>query len=374
MGCTELNEGRVVEGNRRSRMPPRGASQRWPLQLGTRRLSRKCRSSGGTVNDTRLWGGPCTRSRYVFYKNDASDSTVTASAHGPWVRASSELKHRRMCVKRARPPSGDLADDSNASKYTKDSSIVEIACRVGAMGQKAKRQRRTRTKSVAVKSKSSAAADAFRVSGPRAPRGEQGGQHQCTTVIGIGAGAGSRNAPASSPSSFPAVALRERRPVTKPRRAPFLTCKPVATTKAPSTPALATLAAAAVSLLNSSRGPCGRKPSDRNLYSNVSFSYRQARASGPSLKPAGSKTRRKPRVGGETDGILVFHTSLGTIGYKAPSWTLKALDADEEIEGFACFRPQFTSEQQAIYVPLYVCFTAHAANALSIGTPTPPLP
>ncbi|KAH9164081.1 hypothetical protein EDB89DRAFT_448155 [Lactarius sanguifluus] len=166
-----------------------------------------------------------------------------------------------MCVKRARPPPGDLADDddNNASRYTKE-SIVEIA----SIGQRAKRQRRTRTKSVAVKSKSSASADAF--SGPRARegasrrkgerRGEQGGQHQCTTVIGIciGAGAGSRNAPAAS---SPAIASRKRRPATKPRRAPFLTFKPVANTKAPSTPALATLAVVAASLLNSSRVPCG---------------------------------------------------------------------------------------------------------------------
>ncbi|KAH9015801.1 hypothetical protein EDB85DRAFT_788438 [Lactarius pseudohatsudake] len=98
--------------------------------------------------------------------NDMLDSCFRLNCHNirarlPGARPRTSSSTGGVRAKRARPPPGDLADDDedddgNASRYTEDSGIAEIARGVGAMGQKAKGPRRT--KAVARKSKPSAAA------------------------------------------------------------------------------------------------------------------------------------------------------------------------------------------------------------------------
>ncbi|KAH9053255.1 hypothetical protein EDB87DRAFT_1569468, partial [Lactarius vividus] len=99
--------------------------------------------------------------------NDMLDSCFRLNCHNirarlPGARPHPSSSTGGVRAKRARPPPGDLADndddeddDGNASRYTEDSGIAEIARGVGAMGQKAKGPRRT--KAVARKPKPSTA-------------------------------------------------------------------------------------------------------------------------------------------------------------------------------------------------------------------------
>ncbi|KAI9467384.1 hypothetical protein BJY52DRAFT_1111901 [Lactarius psammicola] len=148
--------------------------------------------------------------------NDMLDSCFRLNCHNIRARLpgpSSSTGGGR--VKRARPPPGDLADndddddddDGNASRYTEDSGIAEIARGVGAMGQKSKGPRRT--KAVARKSKPSAAATTETPARPRvrikAPRGARESDAESSKAGSVSAPPGSASAVAGTPASVSAA-------------------------------------------------------------------------------------------------------------------------------------------------------------------------
>ncbi|KAH9164097.1 hypothetical protein EDB89DRAFT_2103205 [Lactarius sanguifluus] len=246
--------------------------------------------------------------------NDMLDSCFRLNCHNirarlPGARPRTSSSTGGVRAKRARPPPGDLADndddeddDGNASRYTEDSGIAEIARGVGAMGQKAKGPRRP--KAVARKSKPSAAATTetparahVRIKAPRGARESDAESSKAgsISVPPVSASAPAAGTPASASASSPApaaIASRKRRPAAKPRRTPSPTRKPVSTSsKAPSTPAPATpAAAAAVSLPDSSPGPRGRKPRSPFKMDSVEIVVRSRSATRSRVRGSGGET------------------------------------------------------------------------------------
>jgi hypothetical protein len=168
---------------------------------------------------------------------------IRARLPGPSASAGSSTGR----VKRARPPPGDLADndddeddDGNASRFTEDSGIAEIARGVGAMGQPVKG--RPRTKQTARKSTfplpatpASATQTPARRVRVKAPRtGESDAESSKAGSIRVPLAVGTP-ASASTSSPAPATVARKRRPATKPRRTASPTRKPVSAAKPPST-------------------------------------------------------------------------------------------------------------------------------------------
>jgi len=159
----------------------------------------------------------------------------------------------------------DDDDDGNASRYTEESGIAEIARAVGAMGQKGKVPRRT--KAVARKPKPSATTTTAETSAParlRVMAPESGVESSKAGSMISAPPPASVSAPASDPPAPAAPAARKRRPATKPRKPASASTSKAPSTSVPSAASPPALAAAkmtaAASPHDSSSAPRGRKP------------------------------------------------------------------------------------------------------------------
>ncbi|KAH8982725.1 hypothetical protein EDB86DRAFT_2969449, partial [Lactarius hatsudake] len=193
--------------------------------------------------------------------NDMLDSCFRLNCHN--IRARLPGARPRTSSSTGGPNDDDEDDDGNASRYTEDSGVAEIARGVGAMGQKAKGPRRT---------KATPARAHVRIKAPRGARESDAESSKAGSISAppVSASAPAAGTPASASASSPApaaIASRKRR-----------TFHP-----APATPA-------AVSLPDSSPGPRGRKPRSPFKMDSVEIVVRSRSATRSRVRGSGGET------------------------------------------------------------------------------------